>query len=96
METHFATIWESIADAVPERDAIVQGVRRVKWGDYDDRSARLAQVFLDAGLGPDSKVGMFMYNCPEYAETQFAALKIRAVPVTVNWLAPCASPRIAT
>jgi len=85
METHFATIWESIADAVPERDAIVQGDRRVQWGDYDDRSARLAQVLLDAGLGPDSKVGMFMYNCPEYAETQFAALKIRAVPVNVNY-----------
>ena len=28
---------------------------------------------------------MFMYNCPEYAETQFAALKMRAVPVNVNY-----------
>jgi acyl-CoA synthetase (AMP-forming)/AMP-acid ligase II len=85
METHFATIWESIADAVPDHDAIVQGDRRVAWGDYDERAARLAQAFLDAGLTVDSKVGMFMYNCPEYAETQFAALKMRAVPVNVNY-----------
>ena len=85
METHFATIWESIADAVPDHDAIVQGDRRVPWRDYEDRSSRLAQAFLDAGLTADSKVGMFMYNCPEYAETQFAALKIRAVPVNVNY-----------
>ncbi|NQY55105.1 MAG: AMP-binding protein [Ilumatobacteraceae bacterium] len=85
METHFATIWESIADAVPDHDAVVHGDRHVSWRDYEDRSARLAQSFLDAGLGPDSKVGMFMYNCPEYAETQFAALKIRAVPVNVNY-----------
>jgi len=85
MEKHFATIWESIADAVPEHDAIVQGARRVPWRDYEDRSARLAQAFLDAGLTADSKVGMFMYNCPEYAETQFAALKIRSVPVNVNY-----------
>ncbi|MEO1057711.1 MAG: AMP-binding protein, partial [Actinomycetota bacterium] len=85
METHFATIWESIADAVPDHDAVVHGDRHVSWRDYEDRSSRLAQAFLDAGLGPDSKVGMFMYNCPEYAETQFAALKIRAVPVNVNY-----------
>jgi acyl-CoA synthetase (AMP-forming)/AMP-acid ligase II len=85
METHFATIWESIADAVPEHDAIVQGERRLAWGDYDDRSARLAQAFLDAGLTADSKVGMFMYSCPEYAETQYAAFKIRAVPINVNY-----------
>lgn len=85
METHFATIWEAIADVVPEHDAVVQGDRRVSWHDYDQNSARLAQAFLDAGLGKDSKVGMFMYNCPEYVETQFAALKIRAIPVNVNY-----------
>ena len=85
METHFASIWESIADAVPEHIATAQGDRRVTWGDYEDRSARLAQAFLDAGLTRDSKVGMFMYNCTEYAETQFAALKIRAIPVNVNY-----------
>lgn len=85
METHFATIWEAIADAVPEHDALVQGDRRVSWQEYEENSARLAQAFLDAGLGKDSKVGMFMYNCPEYVETQFAALKIRAIPVNVNY-----------
>jgi fatty-acyl-CoA synthase len=85
MEMHFATIWESIADAVPEHTAIVQGDRRVSWADYDETAARLAQAFLDAGLGADSKVAMFLYNSPEYVETQFAALKIRGVPVNVNY-----------
>lgn len=85
METHFATIWESIADAVPDHDAVVQGDRRVSWGEFEHRSARLAQAFLDAGLTPDAKVAMYLYNSPEYVETQFAALKIRAVPVNVNY-----------
>ncbi len=85
MEMHFATIWESIADAVPDHDAVVQGDRRISWRDYEDRSARLAQAFLDAGLTKDSKVAMYLYNCPEYVETQFAALKIRGVPVNVNY-----------
>jgi 3-oxocholest-4-en-26-oate---CoA ligase len=85
LETHFATIWEAVADAVPDHDAVVQGDGRVTWRDYEQRSARLAQAFAEAGLTRDSKVAMFMYNCPEYAETQFAAMKIRAVPVNVNY-----------
>lgn len=85
METHFATIWESIADVVPDHLAIVHGKRQISWREYDDRSARLAHVLLDAGLSSGSKVAMFMYNCPEYVETQFGALKIRAVPVNVNY-----------
>ena len=39
----------------------------------------------DAGLGPHSKVGMYLYNSPEYCETNFAAMKIRGVPVNVNY-----------
>ena len=52
METHFATIWESIADAVPERDAIVQGDRRVQWGDYDTALVWLenARKIRDPGI----------------------------------------------
>ena len=32
MQTHFATIWESIADAVPDQAAVVQGVRHAGKG----------------------------------------------------------------
>lgn len=42
MELAYATIWESIADAIPDRPAVVQGDRRLSWADYDDRAARLA------------------------------------------------------
>lgn len=85
MIAQFHKIWESIADAIPEDDAVVQGDRRVSWAQYEDRASRLAQSFLDAGLGRDSKVGMFMYNSPEYCETNFAALKIGGVPINVNY-----------
>jgi len=82
---HFATIWEQVADAVPDHPALVQGSRRIAWGDYEDRAARLASAFTEAGLGPGSKVALFLYNAPEYAEAQFAALKLRGVPVNVNY-----------
>ena len=85
MRTHFGAIWEAIADAVPEQAAVVQGDRRVTWRDYEQRAARMAQALLDAGLGPDSKVGMYLYNSPEYCETNFAAMKVRGVPINVNY-----------
>jgi 3-oxocholest-4-en-26-oate---CoA ligase len=85
MEMHFATVWESIADAIPDETAVVHGARRYTWRDYDERAARIAAAFDAAGLGPDSKIGLFMYNCPEYLESQYAAFKMRGVAVNVNY-----------
>jgi fatty-acyl-CoA synthase len=85
MVVHVGSIWEAIADATPDAPAVVQGARRVSWGEYEGRAARLARAFLDAGLGPHAKVGMYLYNSPEYCETNFAAIKIRGIPINVNY-----------
>jgi 3-oxocholest-4-en-26-oate---CoA ligase len=85
MQTQFSPIYEAIADAVPDQAAIVQGERRVLWREYDERAARLARAFLDAGVGAEAKIGMYLYNSPEYCEVNFATLKIRAVPINVNY-----------
>ncbi len=82
---HFADIYEAIADAVPDAPAISQGSRIVRWSEYDDGAARLASAFADHGLGHGSKVGMFMYNSPEYLITQYAAFKERMTPINVNY-----------
>jgi fatty-acyl-CoA synthase len=85
MEMHFATVWESIADAIPDELAVVHGDVRHTWREHDERSARLAAAFVAAGLGPDSKIGLFLYNGPEYLESQYAAFKMRGVAVNVNY-----------
>ena len=85
MEAYFGAMWEAVADAVPDQAAIVQGDRKLTWGEDERRAARLAQALLDAGLGPHAKVGMFLYNSPEYCETNFAAMKIRGTPINVNY-----------
>ncbi len=82
---HFADIFEAIADAVPDAPAISQGRRVVRWGAYDDDAARLAGALADHGLGHGSKVGMFLYNSPEYLVTQYAAFKERMTPINVNY-----------
>ena len=58
------------------------GGRRI-WRDYEDKVARLAQGLLDSGLGHNSKVGIPI-QLPEYAETNFAAMKIGGVPINVT------------
>jgi len=85
MHTHFSFLWEQVADATPDAPAVIQGPRSFTWREYETRAARLARAFLDAGLAAHSKVGMYLYNSPEYCETNFAAMKIRAIPVNVNY-----------
>ena len=85
MEYHFASIWESIADVLPEQTAVVHGDRRFSWAQFDNRAARIAAAFTAAGLGPNSKIGLYLYNGNEYLETHYAAFKMRGVPINVNY-----------
>ena len=81
----FAEVWHGIAGVVPDRDAIVCGDRRLSWGEFDDRAARLASHLWNEGLRPGDKVAIDCTNRPEYLETFFGALKAGCVPVNVNY-----------
>jgi fatty-acyl-CoA synthase len=85
MEMHFATLWESVADAIGDCEASVDGASRRTWSEYDQRASRLAAAFAESGLGPDSKVGLYLWNSNEYLESHFAAMKGRGVPVNINY-----------
>ena len=85
MEFHFATIWESLADVLGDHTAVVHGDKRYTWAQYDERAARVAAAYDSAGLGPDSKIGLYLYNGNEYLEAHYAAFKMRGVPINVNY-----------
>ncbi len=85
MEMHFATVWESIADAIPDHVAITHLDNRRTWAEFDDRAARAAQAFTAAGLGPDSKIALYMYNGNEYMEAHYGVFKMRGVAINVNY-----------
>ena len=85
MESHFATVWENISDSIGDSPAITHGSVTRTWSEYDERAARIATALVDAGLKPDSKVGLYLYNSNEYLEAQFATFKFRGVPVNVNY-----------
>ncbi len=82
---NFATIWEGIAEAVPEAPAIAHGPETRDWQTFENRAARLAAALSDAGIGSNDKVAFYLYNGFEYQEAQFAAFKARAVPCNVNY-----------
>jgi len=85
VDWNFGTVFESVADTIPDHTALVQGDRRRTWRELDERAARLAAALRDLGLGPDSKVAFYLYNSNEYLETLLACFKLRAVPANVNY-----------
>jgi acyl-CoA synthetase (AMP-forming)/AMP-acid ligase II len=84
-ETHFATIWEQIADQQPEAPAVVCGNTTRNWREYEDRAARIAAFLSSRGASSDTKVGLYLHNCNEYLECQFGVMKMRGVTINVNY-----------
>ncbi len=82
---NLANVWEAVADELGEFPALLHGGLERSWTEFEDRSARVAGHLERNGLGPDSKVALYLHNGPEYAEATFAAFKCRAVPVNVNY-----------
>jgi 3-oxocholest-4-en-26-oate---CoA ligase len=85
VEFNLADLFESIVDAIPDREALVCGDRRLTYRELDERSNRLAHHLESAGIGPGDHVGLYLYNGSEYVESMLACLKIRAVPINVNY-----------
>ena len=98
MEAGLVDVFEVIAAAVPDREALVVGDRRLSFADIRDRSRRLATGLRAAGLGchteraelephqsGQSHVGLFLHNGPEFLEGLLGAAGARAVGVNVNY-----------
>ncbi len=98
MSFNLASIHEAIAAAVPDRDCIVHGDRRLTWAQVTERTRRLANYLRGRGLGahtPRSElagwqsgqdhVALYLYNGCEYLEGMLGAYKARAVPFNVNY-----------
>ncbi len=84
-EYSLATVWEHIADQFGDQEALVHGSQRICWQQFDQRAACLATRLESAGIQRSSKVALYLHNCPQYLEGTFAALKLGAAPVNVNY-----------
>jgi acyl-CoA synthetase (AMP-forming)/AMP-acid ligase II len=80
-----ADLFEAVTDAVGDRIALVCGESRLTYADLDAEANRLAHHLVSAGVRPGEHVGIQLYSGVEYAAALLASLKIRAVPVNVNY-----------
>lgn len=98
VEFNVAQVHAAIAEAVPDREAIVWRDRRITYGQLNERTNRLANVLLGAGLGAKSSrdglagheshndhLAIYLYNGNEYLESMEGAFKARVAPFNVNY-----------
>jgi acyl-CoA synthetase (AMP-forming)/AMP-acid ligase II len=73
----------------PEAPMATFDGRTMTYGEIDARSSRLANALRAEGVSVESRVAIVAKNCHAMFETLFAARKVGAVQVAVNWrLAP--------
>ncbi|GGK64145.1 fatty-acyl-CoA synthase [Sphaerisporangium melleum] len=85
MEFNHADLFEGLADAIGDRVAVVCGDSRLTYAELEAQANRLAHHLIERGVGAGDHVGIQMYNGVEYVAGLLATLKIRAVPVNVNY-----------
>ncbi|GAA3075783.1 hypothetical protein GCM10020000_71330 [Streptomyces olivoverticillatus] len=92
VDYNLADLFESVVGMVPGRQALVHlalpgdgAERRLTYAQLDAAADRLAGHLYDSGVRPGAHVGLHLYNGVEYLQSLFACLKIRAVPVNVNY-----------
>ncbi len=82
--SEFLTIASAI---VPDRSATVFEGRRQTYAELQDNVNRLANALADLGVGSGDRVAILQVNCPEHIEVAFAAAKLDAVFVPLNFRA---------
>jgi fatty-acyl-CoA synthase len=98
MEFSLAQVFDAVAEAIPERDALLFRDRRLGYGALLERSRRLANWLLARGLrvrGERAALGahesgqehlaLYLYNGNEYAEGMLGAFMSRVAPLNVNY-----------
>ncbi|MBI4932721.1 MAG: long-chain-fatty-acid--CoA ligase [Actinobacteria bacterium] len=72
-----------------DQTSLIQGDRRLTWGELYERSCRMANLLAANGVGPEDRVSFLDKNGVEHFEVFYGCALLNAVAVDVNWrLAP--------
>lgn len=82
---NLATVWETIAEELPDAPAQIQGERTFTWAEFDRRADGIARTLLDGPASRDDRVAQYLRNSPEYLEVSHAAFKIGIPAVNSNY-----------
>ena len=69
----------------PDKTAIVFEDQRITYGELNRRVNQIANGMLEMGIKKGDKVATLLYNTPELIEVYYAAAKIGAVNIPINF-----------
>jgi acyl-CoA synthetase (AMP-forming)/AMP-acid ligase II len=82
---NIADLFEHTVDAVPDRLCVVDRGREFTFAELDARGNRFGHHLQAAGVGPGDHVGVYAVNSEQWVTAMLGCLKIRAVPINVNY-----------
>ena len=85
MHFNIADLFESVVYVVPDKEALIAGDKRLSYRMLEERANRVAHALKKAGIGAGDHVGLYLYNSAEFMEVVLGTLKIRAVPININY-----------
>lgn len=85
MKFNLADVFETVADSVPDRIALSYEGREISYPELDGLANQVAHLLSEHGIGAFDNVSLFLKNSVEHVTSLLGLLKIRAVPVNVNY-----------
>jgi acyl-CoA synthetase (AMP-forming)/AMP-acid ligase II len=82
---NFADVFEQITGHIGDELAQQQLDRAFSWSEFNRRANGVAEALLGHGLSEQAKVSQYLYNCPEYLESVYAAFKAGLAVVNTNY-----------
>jgi acyl-CoA synthetase (AMP-forming)/AMP-acid ligase II len=82
---HLGDIIEVLADAIPDKPAVISADRKLTYQQLDDRATRLANHLRENGVATGDHVAVHAMNGTEWVEAFYACFKLRAVPININF-----------
>ena len=85
MAYNIADLFEHTVDAVPDRLCLVDGDRTFSFAELDERANRVGHWLAEQGVQPGDHVGIYAMNSEQWVSAMLGTLKVRAVPINVNY-----------
>ena len=82
---HYSDLWQGIAEADPDRPAVLTRDGAMGYGRFAAEAGALASHLQRQGLRVGDAAAMLLYNRPEYLTFLWACLSIGVAPVAINY-----------
>ncbi len=85
MQFNLADVFETVASAVPDRIALSYEGENFSYAALDAEANRTASLLAESGITTGDHVALFLKNSLEHVTSILGLIKIRAVPINVNY-----------